>query len=103
MKIETMGTLEAPGASTSMAKVEGTRQKKLYGWLIAAEEANTFYLTYVRNGNEITIPIKLNAGGIAMILSENLPIADDIDGDIEITNANSGSGSTLYIAMIYWE
>jgi hypothetical protein len=101
MQILSQGSKTAPPAGTILAGSERVDGRKLFGWYISAEEGNTFTLTYETESDTITEAIVLNAGGVAAILSDTVPLTDELAGAISLKNDDAGASEMRYLAKLF--
>jgi hypothetical protein len=102
MQIASMGTKTAPEADTVLAAFKSDDDQKLFGWLITAEESNTFTLTYSTISGEFEEPIVLNAAGYVAFISDTVPLTEFIEGDVTLKVDNAGNAGKRYLAKLYY-
>jgi hypothetical protein len=102
LKWTSKGTITAPSASAELARVTGSSLKNLYGYRVDMDEANTAVITYTTGKGSREIKIPMSTAGHIIVLSEKIPLTDQIQSEIVMTIANAGTAGKEYTgALLY--
>jgi hypothetical protein len=103
MLIASNGTKTAPAANEVLAAFKSNDEMQLYGWLITAEEGNTFTLSYSTESGDFEEPIVLNSAGYAAVLSDTVPLTETIEGDAILRVDNASNSGKRYFAKLFYD
>jgi hypothetical protein len=102
MQIASNGTKTQPDADTILAGFKSNGDQRLFGWIITAEEGNTFTLTYSTLSGEFVEPIVLNVGGYVGIISDTVPLTDFLEGEVVLKVDSAGDADKRYMAKLFY-
>lgn len=94
----------APSATQSLVTYNGTPSKQIliHGYVIAAEEANSFKLTYATSKKSYELLIPTTSAGIIVVISEDIALNEGLaaTGNVNIAPINAATAGTNYQAMM---
>lgn len=97
----------APGAAQVLAQVKVYQGYaiKIYGYIIAAEESNTFEITWTDTQGARKIIVPTTSAGTIVVISEDVALNEGHPsvGDVAISNVNAGMAGLNYQACLLYK
>jgi hypothetical protein len=97
----------APAGATALTTLKAVSAYKvaIHGYVIAAEESNTFEINFTSSQGAKTILVPTTSAGIIVVISEDVPLnLDNLSvGDITIENQAAGNAGKEYQASLLYK